>query len=102
MKKVTEKKTPTKIKVISDKIKNLKNTLDYLVFDALTNGELIISNKTSGELELSKRDIKKSAIRLIKKGYVNVYEGRFCLSKKGRKEVSFNYKNKTKNGNKKK
>lgn len=91
MKKVLSKKT-IKLAVISDKIKNLKSTLDYIVFDALTDGELIVNNKTAEELELSKRDIRKSTIRLVKKGYVNVYEGRFCLSKKGRKEVKFNYK----------
>jgi len=93
-KKPAVKKQETKIKVISDKIKNLKNTLDYNVFKALSNGEMVICDETSKNLELSKKDIKKSAIRLVKKGYVNVYEGRFNLSKKGRKEVTTNFKKK--------
>ena len=71
----------------SEKIEKL-DTFSYLVFDALTEGELRADKETSEEFEVMEpKHIKESALSLVSKGLANVNEGVFSLSRIGRKQI---------------
>lgn len=83
------KKIKKNIMDFSKEIKELKNTPQYLTFVSCAEfGEIKADKKTSHEFEvLSVKTIKKSAVKLVKKGLFNVNDGVFTLSKKGHKQV---------------
>jgi hypothetical protein len=86
--------TKTNIKTFAGKpveYKNKINKLDsltWITFDALRDGPLRGTKKEAELFEvMTAKGIRKSCMKLVKKGFANVNDGKFTISKLGIQQI---------------